>query len=241
MNNKDLLIAAIATLSLIASVIIPFASRKYDQWKAKASFDLYLKKYLGVVFNILTYDKIEYHQPSIKDNPEKQLLTLPDYIHHFQKDYKEHQNTLQPRIGFPILLNLQYLILTCVRINIAINQADVSKLYEQTLSYGHNLSKKELNKTYALLLMMEHFGSILSFHDRFDNMKVVKRSIKEQRWVGMQLDGNILGNQHLISEDLKHLCNEEASMIEIITILKLMTQEFKKYYQFDKLIASREK
>jgi hypothetical protein len=238
--HKDLWIVTVATLSLIASIIIPFVSRRYDQDKAKISFDLYLKKYLGVVFNILTYDKIGYHEPSIKDEPKKLLVPLFDYIELFIKDFKEHQSTLQPRVGFHILLNLQYLMLTMHRVKIAIQEAGIDKLYEQTLSHGRNLSKKELNKIYAVLLLMEHFGSILTFHDRFSKMEVIKRTMKDGIWIGLQLDGEILKNQQKIAEDLKHLCNEEVSVLEVIKISQLMIQEFKSFYNYNKLKSKKE-
>jgi hypothetical protein len=99
----------IAALTLIVAVVIPFAQKKYDEWKSKTSFHLYLKKYFGLIYQILTYDKIDYTKPSIKDDPEKAKLTFDEFIVQFEKDFKEHQNTLQTRVAFTLLFNLQNL------------------------------------------------------------------------------------------------------------------------------------
>lgn len=231
----------IAALTVVVAVVIPFAQKKYDEMKSKISFHLYLKKYFGILFNILTYDKIEYTRPSIKDDPEKLSFTFLEFLRQFETDFKEHQNTLQTRVAFSIVLNLQNLLFVVHRTQSAIRQTDVDKLYEQTLAYGNSLTKKELNKIYGILLLMEHFTSITQFHDRFGNMKSIQRETKNGIWVGLKVDQSLLKNQQLVAEDIKHLCNDEMSIQEIFKISKLLIQELKSFYDFEKLQKKRKK
>jgi len=55
MTRNEILTLTIAIIAVIVSVATPFAQRKYEEWKARISFKLYIKKYLGVLFNIMTY------------------------------------------------------------------------------------------------------------------------------------------------------------------------------------------
>jgi len=231
----------IAALALIAAVFIPFTQKKYDEWKAKISFKLYLKKYFGVLFNILSYDKIDYTKPSIKDDPEKLNLSFTDYITQFELDFKEHQNTVQYRVAFSILFNLQNLYFVLYRLNNSIKQINVDRLYEQTLAYGANLTKKELNKIYGILLLMEHFSSIVGFHDRFGNLKSIKRDSKNGIWLGLSVNQSVLKDQQVVAEDLKQLCNDELSIQEVIKISRLLIQELKSFYDFSKLMKKKSK
>jgi hypothetical protein len=86
---------------------------------------------------------------------------------------------------------------------------------------------------------MEHCSSIIMFHDRFNNLKSIKREIKDNVWVGLSVDQSVLKNQQVVAEDLKHLCNEELSIQEVIKICKLLIQELKSFYDFEKLIKKR--
>lgn len=235
MTRNEILTLTIAIIAVIVSVATPFAQRKYEEWKARISFKLYIKKYLGVLFNIMTYDKIEYHVPSIKDNPEKINLTLPEYIKRLEKDFKEHQNTVQYRVAFAILFNIQNFFSIINRSRLEINRINVDGLYEHTLAYGSNLSKKNLHKIYGLLLLMEHYNSITTFHDRFDGLKSIKRIKKDGVILGFELDKNILKDQQMVAEDMKHLCNNELSIDEVIKVNKLLIQEAKDFFEFDKL------
>lgn len=235
MTKNELLTLTIAIIAVAVSIATPFAQRKYEEWKSRISFKLYLKKYLGVLFNILTYDKIEYHVPSIKDNPEKINLTLPEYLKRLEKDLKEHQNTVQYRVAFAILFNVQNLFSVVNRTKLEIERVNVDSLYEHTLGYGSNLSKKNLNKIYGILLLMEHYNSITTFHDRFNDLKSIKRIIKDGKVVGFELDKNILKDQQMVAEDMKHLCNHELSIDEVIKVNKLLIQEIKDFFDFEKL------
>ena len=45
----------IATLSLIAAVIIPFAQKWYEEYRTKRSFQFYFKKQLGIKDNVMMW------------------------------------------------------------------------------------------------------------------------------------------------------------------------------------------
>jgi hypothetical protein len=77
----------IAVLSLIAAVIIPFAQRKYEERKSKYGFHLYIKKKIGIIWNMLTYDRFEYKQPTTTESMDDLLLTFDQLINLFEKDY----------------------------------------------------------------------------------------------------------------------------------------------------------
>lgn len=231
----------IAALTVVVAVVIPFAQKKYDEMKAKISFHLYLKKYFGILFNIVTYDKIEYTRPSIKDDPERLSLTFLEFLRQFETDFKEHQSSMQTRVAFSIVFNLQNLLFVVHRTQDTIRQTDVNKLYEQTLAYGNCLTKRELNKIYGILLLMEHFTSITQFHDRFGNIKSIQRETKNGIWIGLKVDQSLLKNQQLVAEDIKHLCNDEMSIQEIFKISKLLIQELKSFYDFEKLQKKRKR
>ncbi len=239
MSENEILTLTIAIIAVIFSIATPFAQRKYEEWKARISFKLYLKKYLGVLFNILTYDKIEYHIPSIKDNPEKSNLTLPEYIKKFEKDFKEHQNTVQYRVAFAMLFNIQNLFSVINRARIEIERIRVDNLYEHTLAYGSNLSKRNLEKIYGLFLLLEHYNSITTFHDRFKEIKSIKRITKDGFIIGFELDKNILKDQQMVAEDMKHLCNNELSIEEVIKINQLLIQETKIFFDYESLQKKR--
>ncbi|WP_420553244.1 hypothetical protein [Tenacibaculum aiptasiae] len=61
----------VAILALIASVLIPYFQKKYEEFRAKRNFQYYLKKQIGLVLNLLTLEKLEYHEPSVKTHPKK--------------------------------------------------------------------------------------------------------------------------------------------------------------------------
>ena len=229
-------ITIIALLALFASVGIPIAQKKYEEWKARISFKLYLKKYFGVIFNILTYDKIEYTNPSTKDDPEKLKLDLLSFLTHFEADFREYQNTLQYRIAFSLLLNLQSLFMVINRIQLAIMDIEVDSLYDHTLEYGNNLTKKDLNRIYGILLLMEHFNSITTFHDRFAELKTINRVMKGKSITGLKVEKALLQSQQMVMEDLKYVSKNELSLEEIFKVNKLIIQELLVFYDFKKLI-----
>lgn len=64
--NWEPWILFVAILALVASVIIPFAQKKYDEHRTKRNFQYYLKKQIGLILNLLTTEKLEYIEPSVK-------------------------------------------------------------------------------------------------------------------------------------------------------------------------------
>jgi hypothetical protein len=82
---------------------------------------------------------------------------------------------------------------------------------------------------------MEHYNSITTFHDRFKDLKSIKRITKGSIIIGFELDKNILKDQQMVAEDMKHLCNNELSIDEVIKINKLLIQETQNFFKYEKL------
>jgi len=231
----------VATLSLIAAVIIPFAQKWYEEYRTKRSFQFYFKKQLGIVLNLLTDEKIEYIKPNVKDNPEKEYLSPTDFSVKLEVDFNEHKETVQPRTIFALLLNLQQFLQFTNRLRFLLTQIDFEKLTERTLEHGKELSKDELQKAYGIILIFESFISISLFHDKFGDMKTIKREIHEKVWVGFKLDKDILQNQTLLNQDLLHLNNNERSIFEISQMVRIIEAKTKEYFDFDNLQRKRKK
>jgi len=231
----------IAVLTLITAVVIPFAQKKYEERKSKFGFHLYVKKKLGIVWNLLTYDQFEYKQPKSAEEMDDEILTFDKLIFKFEKDYKKHKETIHPLFAFGIIFNLQNLLFTVKRIQYALSEIDIRNLDEKTLEYGDKLSKSEHHKLNGLYLLIEHYFSITSFHDKFDTLKSIKRKEKKSKWVGLEVDQKVLKKQNLILEDLEYLRENELSIEEILKINKLLIQELKSYFEFDKLNKKRKK
>jgi hypothetical protein len=77
------------------------------------------------------------------------------------------------------------------------------------------------------------------FHDKFAEMKTIKRDIKEKVWVGLKLDKDILQNQTLLNQDLLHLNNNERSIFEITQMVRIVEEKTKKYFDYDNLQKKR--
>ncbi|MBL7839772.1 MAG: hypothetical protein JNJ75_06505 [Cyclobacteriaceae bacterium] len=229
----------VATLSLLAAVIIPFAQKWYEEYRTKRSFKFYFKKQLGLVLNLLTSNKIEYIKPSVKDNPEKHLYTPTEFSSKLEADFKEFKEAVQPRTIFTLLLNLQQFMQFVFQLRHSLMQIDFDKLTERTLEHGKELSKDELKKTYGIILIYESFISISLFHDRFGEMKTIKREMKEKVWVGLKLDKDILQSQTLLNQDLLHLNNNERSIFEITQMMRIVEEKTKEYFDYDNLQKKR--
>ncbi|QDO94244.1 hypothetical protein FNB79_09760 [Formosa sediminum] len=229
----------IAVLTLITAVIIPFAQKKYEERKSKFGFHLYVKKKLGIVWNLLTYDKLEYKQPRSAEKMDDELLTFDKLIYKFEKDFKENKNTIHPLFAFGIIFNLQNLLFTVKRIQYSLNTIDIKNLDEKTLEFGDKLSKSEHHKLNGLYLLIEHYFSITSFHDKFDSLKSIKRKEKDSKWIGLEVDKKVLKKQKWILEDLEYLRENELSIDEILKMNKLLIQELKSYFEFEKLNKKR--
>jgi hypothetical protein len=229
----------IAVLTLITAVIIPFAQKKYEERKSKFGFHLYVKKKLGIVWNILTYDKLEYKQPRSAEKMDNELLTFDKLIYKFEKDFKENKNTIHPLFAFGIIFNLQNLLFTVKRIQYSLNSIDIKNLDEKTLEFGDKLSKSEHHKLNGLYLLIEHYFSITNFHDKFDSLKSIKRKEKDSKWIGLEVDKKVLKKQKWILKDLEYLRENELSIDEILKMNKLLIQELKSYFEFEKLNKKR--
>lgn len=221
----------VATLSLIAAVIIPFIQKILEQKKTKNGFQFYLKKQLGNVFNLMTSEKIEYHEPSVKNKIEKELLDLKTACKKVLQDYESHKSAVQPKIIFMMLMNIQSLFHFSYKLRHTVGRVNFDKITDKTLDNGNNLSDKELEKIYAVLLTLEGYLSISAFHDRFGNLKSIKRDIKDKIWVGLKLEGDFLGKQEVLNEDLAYLNDNENSLKEVVGILELVNKETIKYFE----------
>ncbi|EPE9920753.1 hypothetical protein ACSN7H_002501, partial [Flavobacterium psychrophilum] len=97
------------------------------------------------------------------------------------------------------------------------------------------------HKLNAIFMLIEHYESITTFHDKFISLKSVQREFKENLWIGLKVENTVLTNQQLILEDLKFLRKNEISINEILNINKLLIQEIKSYFEYEKLKKKREK
>ncbi len=234
-------ILLVAVLALMASVIIPFAQKKHEEFRAKRNFQYYLKKQIGLVLNLLTSERLEYHEPSVKNNPQKDYLLIKEFISTLQTDFEEHKNTVQPRVIFMLLMNVQKLSHFAYQLRQIISTMDLQGITDKTLEHGKELSKEELNKIYGLTLVYESFLSISLFHDKFGEIKSIKRHIENGIWKGLTIEKDLLTNQNRLNEDLLILNDNENSLKELSDILLIVNQETKKYFDYDKLQEKRKK
>lgn len=229
----------VAVLTLIASVVIPFAQKKYEEFRAKRNFQFYLKKQVGLVLNLLTTVKLEYIEPSVKNDPRKEFLLIEDFISRLKSNFKEHKNSVQPRVIFMLLMNVQKLCLFSNQLIGNVSKVNLQTITEKTLEHGKDLSKQELNKIYGLMLIYESYLSISLFHDKFGEIKSIKRLLNNGLWVGLSVEKDLLTNQGRLNEDLLVLNDNESSLEELQNIILIVNQETKKYFDYDKLHEKR--
>lgn len=239
--NWELWVLIVAALSLIAAVIIPFAQKKYEEFRAKRNFQYYLKKQIGLVLNQVTTEKLEYFEPSVKNDPKKDYLLIKDFILKLKSDFKGHKSSVQPRIVFMLLMNVQNLSHFAYRLRKNISTINLQNITEKTLEHGKELSKEELNKIYGLILIYESFLSISSFHDRFEQIKSIKRVIERDLWIGLHVEKDLFQEQDRLNDDLLILNDNENSLDELQKILMIVNQETKKYFDYDNLELKRKK
>lgn len=170
---------------------------------------------------------------------DEELLTFDKLLYKFESDFKKNKNTIHPLFAFGLIFNLQNFLFTVKRIQYALNTIDIRNLDEKTLEFGDKLSKKEHHKLNGLYLLIEHYFSITSFHDKFASLKSIKRKTKDSKWVGLEVDQKVLKKQKWILDDLEYLRENELSIDEILKINKLLIQELKSYFDFDKLNKKR--
>jgi hypothetical protein len=229
----------VAVLALIASVLIPFAQKKYEEYRAKRNFQYYLKKQIGLILNLLTSEKLDYHEPSVKNEPKKELLPIKDFIGEFYRDFKENKNTVQPRVIFMLLMNVQNLCHFAYQLRRIISTIDLQGITDKTLEHGKELSNKELSRIYGLILICESYMSISLFHDKFGSIKSIKREIENDNWKGLKVEKDLLTNQNRLNEDLLLLNDNENNLKELSEILLIINEETKKYFDYDKLQEKR--
>ena len=239
--NWELWVLVVAILTLIASVIIPFAQKKYEEFRTKRNFQYYLKKQIGLVLNLLTSLKLEYVEPSVKNDPRQELLLIKDFIIKLKSDFKEHKNSVQPRVIFTLLMNVQKLCQFSNNLRQSISTINLQTITEKTLEHGKELSKQDLNKIYGLILIYESYLSISLFHDKFGDIKSIKRIIEKEEWVGLSIEKDLWTNQNRMNDDLLILNDNENSLEELQNILLIVNQETKKYFDYDNLQEKRKK
>ena len=239
--NWEPWVLVVATFTLIASVIIPFAQKKYEEFRTKRNFQYYLKKQIGLVLNLLTTVKLEYIEPSVKNEPQKDSLLIKDFIIKLKSDFKEHKNSVQPRVIFMLLMNIQKLCQFSYNLRLNISTINLQTITEKTLEHGKELSKTELNTIYGLILIYESYLSISLFHDKFGEIQSIKRVIEKDIWIGLAVEKDLLTNQTRLNDDLLVINDNENSLEELQNIVLVVNQETKKYFDYDKLQEKRKK
>ena len=239
--NWEPWVLVVATFTLIASVIIPFAQKKYEEFRTKRNFQYYLKKQIGLVLNLLTTVKLEYIEPSVKNEPQKDSLLIKDFIIKLKSDFKEHKNSVQPRVIFMLLMNIQKLCQFSYNLRLNISTINLQTITEKTLEHGKELSKTELNTIYGLILIYESYLSMSMFHDKFGEIQSIKRVIEKDIWIGLAVEKDLLTNQTRLNDDLLVINDNENSLEELQNIVLVVNQETKKYFDYDKLQEKRKK
>lgn len=230
---------SVAVLSLIAAVAIPIFMRKYEEGKSKFAFTSYVKGQLGVAFNIMSYDTIEYKKYIIPSDIETVSMTFKELLLRCNKDFSNNKNTIHPAVAFNVLLNFNTLLLTAYKLSAVLKDIDVANINEKTLQYGDKLSKKEHSRLTALTLLIKHYNSIVMYHDVFDDFHSIKRVKKANLWIGVSVDKNTLNNQSVIMTDMSYLVEKQANFNEIINTNLLLIQEFEKYFEYEKLLKKK--
>ncbi len=228
--NWTLLTLIVATLSLIAAAVLPFAQKKYEENKAEFSFRMYIGEQLGYLFRLATYDKIDYIKPTISDDFSKGTVTFPELARRIRGDFREHQNSTEPRILFHFINNLQKYCHHIYQIRHCITKIDTVKLKENILANGEKLSKPELKKLYALLGVIDNFSVISLFHDRFANLKSVQRDFRNDIWIGIKVHTELLNQQDQLVSDMKEIRDNESSLTELVGITGAMCNTVSSYY-----------
>ena len=96
------------------------------------------------MLNHLTTSKIEYIEPSVRNEPKKEYLLIKDLIIKIKNDFAEHKNTVQPRVIFMMQMNIQNMCLFAYQARKLISTIDLQNITERTLEFVKELYKKEL-------------------------------------------------------------------------------------------------
>ncbi|WP_420553243.1 hypothetical protein [Tenacibaculum aiptasiae] len=106
----------------------------------------------------------------------------------------------------------------------------LQSITDKTLEHGKQLSKKELDKIYGLILIYESYIGISLFHDKFDKIKSIRREFINDTWKGLKVEKDLLNNQNRLNEDLLILNDNENSLNEIYAILTIVDRKTKEYF-----------
>lgn len=223
----------LATLSLMAAVIIPFAQNKYDAYRTKRNFKIYFKKKIGFIFNYLANEKIEYQEPSTKEQSSQVKLELFEFIKRFENDFKHHKDTVHPMLIFSLLMNLQNFLLFSFRLRNTIKIVDFNDLLKLTLEHGNKLSKHELSNIYELIIALETFVSSSLNQDRFGEIKSVRRVTQKGVWVGLETDKDFQNQHNFLNHDLKFVNEHEDCIAETSVVVQAVDQNIKAYFLLD--------
>jgi hypothetical protein len=236
LNNWELYFLLIATLTLIAAVVIPFIHKKNDEFRTKRSFKMYFKNRIGFILNYLTSEKIEYQEFSINKKITKEKIELSEFLKRYENDFKHQKDAIEPVIIYTLLTNLQNFLLFSYRLKNIIKDIDFEDLMKLTLEHGNKLSEKELSNIYQLITVFDSFISICLYHDRFGKMKSIKRVTQEGVWIELDLDKDFLEKQELLNNDLLFINEHETSIAEIAFVLQSVNQKTMEYFDYEKNI-----
>jgi hypothetical protein len=190
---------------------------------------LYLKKELIFAYRTLTEDLLDLNEVE-GDDIKKLQLTYQDAIKIFKEQYERYKNTIQPREAFALIFNLQNIIYATYKFGLITQTINFRELDRQIILQQTEIDKTKFNLYQKVLFVMEHYGSIYHHHDRFGNLKTIKRLIERGIWNGFMLDGDFLKKQDLLFEDLKYIRENEDGLEQIIEpelILEIMDSFFK--------------
>ena len=235
MNNWAPYFLLIATLALIAAVIIPFVQKKYDEHRSKRNFKMYFKNQIGFILNYLTSENIEYQESSINNKIAKEKIELSEFLKRYENDFKHHKDAVQPVIIFTLLINLQNFLMFSFNLRNIIKDVDFKDLMKLTLEHGNKLSKKELSNIYQLIAALDRFISVCLYHDRFGKMKSIKRLTQDGVWIGLDFNKDFIEKQEFLNDDLLFINEHETSIAEIAFVLRAVNQKIKEYFDDEKI------
>jgi hypothetical protein len=234
LNNWQPYFLLIVASILIAAVIIIFVQKKFDEYRIRRSFKMYLNNKITIILNYLTSEKIEYQESSINEKITKGKVELSEFLKRFENDFKHHKDAVQPVIIFTLLINLQNILLFSLRLKDIIKDVDFKGLMKLTLEHGNKLSKKELSNIYQLFEALDRFISICLYHDRFGKMKSIKRVTHDGEWIELDFDKDLLEKQEFLNDDLLFINEHETSISEIASVLRALNRKISEYFDCEK-------
>lgn len=229
--NWNLLTLIVAVLSLIAAAILPFAQKKYEESKAKFNFRIYVKHQLAYLFNLATYDKIDYIKPANNLEVIKLPVTFRELTKYIRDDFTAFAISQEPILLFQYTLNLQKYCHHIYQIRYCLTQIDTKGLKRDILQHGEKLSQQELKKLHGLLSILDNFSSISLFHDKFENLQSVQRQTSNNIWIGLKVDNILIEKQNqILLSDRTQIRSYENSLHELIGISAALLNQMESYF-----------